>query len=656
MRNSSGLDETGIRNARSAVPMQERLSRQRLFRDQSLSPTLSAGVDRKLTVLPDAPDLRDRVYEPALIRLEIEKPPPHHLIEVLDQGQEGACTGFGLAAIINLLNRTRYGHGYPGSQPTPNVSPRMLYEMAKLNDDFPDDSEGSTLRAALKGFFHNGVCPDSLAPYLPGNNNWVLDREAAIAARANGLGAYFRLRPEIIDYHVALNEVGAIYCGARTHSGWNQPEAQPSGGGTWSAIRKSSKLSGGHAFAIIGYNADGFWIQNSWGHDWGHGGIAHWSYEDWADNVMDAWVLQLAVPTPDSFHLTIRPFATAPTINSAAGPGTTRRTDIIGHFANIDDGRLQEKGSYATPRVSLVKTAEYLVEDAKSDRKYPRIVIYVHGGLNTRDDEAKRVAGMKDTFKENGIYPFHLMWGTGAIDELTDSLARCARKLEERVGGFTDLTDWALEKSTSWLGRAIWNEIKNDASTAFSSGGGGITALPAVIDPALRLSKDLRPEIHIVAHSAGAVLVGHLLKANASKWVPFIKSVNLMAPACTHEFFKTHYAEHLGRAASPKLVIYRLSDLQEQADDVGPYGKSLLYLVSNAYEEKSKIPLLGMDAFNMALPKNTEVRISGAPKARSDSTSHGGFDNDANTMNDILRTILGAKPKVPFRQEHMQDY
>ena len=29
---------------------------------------------------------------------------------------------------------------------------------------------------------------------------------------------------------------------------------------------------------------------------------------------------------------------------------------------------------------------------------------------------------------------------------------------------------------------------------------------------------------------------------------------------------------------------------------------------------------------------------------RSASTSHGGFDNDPNTMNDILTTILGKKP------------
>ena len=54
-----------------------------------------AGEDRELNVRPDPPDIRDRFYEPALIKLEnkIDNRDPKM---VLDQGQEGACTGFGL--------------------------------------------------------------------------------------------------------------------------------------------------------------------------------------------------------------------------------------------------------------------------------------------------------------------------------------------------------------------------------------------------------------------------------------------------------------------------------------------------------------------------------------------------------------------------------
>jgi len=30
-----------------------------------------------------------------------------------------------------------------------------------------------------------------------------------------------------------------------------------------------STITGGHAFAIVAYDKDGFWIQNSWGRRWG---------------------------------------------------------------------------------------------------------------------------------------------------------------------------------------------------------------------------------------------------------------------------------------------------------------------------------------------------------------------------------------------------
>ncbi len=53
-------------------------------------------------------------------------------------------------------------------------------------------------------------------------------------------------------------------------------------------------LEGAHAFAIVGYDAEGFWVMNSWGRGWGAEGFGHWSYEDWRKHVLDAWVLRLA--------------------------------------------------------------------------------------------------------------------------------------------------------------------------------------------------------------------------------------------------------------------------------------------------------------------------------------------------------------------------
>jgi hypothetical protein len=88
----------------------------------------------RLTAVADTPDLRDWVYEPALVQLKREIDPPDTL-NILNQGGEGSCTGFALAAVINLLRHRGHRDGF--------VSPRMLYEMAKQHDEWPGfDYEG----------------------------------------------------------------------------------------------------------------------------------------------------------------------------------------------------------------------------------------------------------------------------------------------------------------------------------------------------------------------------------------------------------------------------------------------------------------------------------------------------------------------------------
>ena len=130
-------------------------------------------VDRALDVRPDRLDLRDRPYLPRLIGLPERYPDPR-VIErdltaytgegmILDQGTEGACTGFGLAAVINYLlwsDARRQGRGVP-----PKVSTRMLFHLARFYDEWPgEDYQGSSCRGAMKGWHRHGVCAETLWP------------------------------------------------------------------------------------------------------------------------------------------------------------------------------------------------------------------------------------------------------------------------------------------------------------------------------------------------------------------------------------------------------------------------------------------------------------------------------------------------------------
>lgn len=223
---------------------------------------------------PDVPDNRDWIYQPALIPLaEYIDPVVHTRRNILDQKSEGACTGFAVAAAINLLNQ--------GAKREIEVSARMLYEMAKRNDEWPGESyDGSSIRGAINGWKNMGVCEDSKWPYRVGANKDSLTVEMAKDARNDTIGAYYRLKPVISDFHAALNETGVVVVSAKVHKGWNDTSD--------GIIEYHKKTDGGHAFVIVGYNDKGFWIQNSWGKGWGDNGVALWLYEDWVKNVMDA--------------------------------------------------------------------------------------------------------------------------------------------------------------------------------------------------------------------------------------------------------------------------------------------------------------------------------------------------------------------------------
>ena len=219
-----------------------------------------AGKARELNVRSDRPDIRDRYYEPALIRLEKQIDNRNPSL-VLDQGEEGACTGFGLAAAINILNEKQGRTGFRASM-------RMLYEMAKKHDEWPGfEYEGSSCRGAITGWYHMGVCLDSKWKYVE-NKPGHLTVDAAFEARNNTLGAYYRLGTRISDYHAALNEAGVIYCSAEVHAGWERPSKRTG------VIPVKGDSLGGHAFTIIGYDHRGFWVQNSWGSSWGLRGRA----------------------------------------------------------------------------------------------------------------------------------------------------------------------------------------------------------------------------------------------------------------------------------------------------------------------------------------------------------------------------------------------
>src|SRR5262245_26460134 len=102
----------------------------------------------KRIVVPDKVDLRDRPYMPSLDEAPSLLMRPKVELPVLHQKETSACTGFALANVVNFLVRISR------REASVEVSPFMLYSMARRYDEFPGSTadSGSSLRGAMKGW------------------------------------------------------------------------------------------------------------------------------------------------------------------------------------------------------------------------------------------------------------------------------------------------------------------------------------------------------------------------------------------------------------------------------------------------------------------------------------------------------------------------
>ena len=663
------------------------------------TPTLRKG-GRLMDAMPDRIDIRDWFYQPTLVPL------PHMVVNcdrvpaILDQGQEGACTGFALAAVVNYHLRQRTDGD--AEQPDFPVSPHMLYALARRYDEWPGEAyEGSSARGAMKAWARHGACRDvAWPPEWKGSENFS-DVVAKQALRAPG-GAFYRvMHRQVRDMHAALVESGILYITLMVHEGWFDPGPErravtyEHGGAIRTrnlpVIQRKGRADSGHAVAIVGYTADGFIIQNSWGPSWGDRGFALLPYGDYALHATDVWVAQLGVPVSTDIWA-------AADVDTTAG--TARAADVI-PLADIrpyvvdvgNNGLLSANGDYWTTEEDVARLFRDVIPKRTASWQRKRIMLFLHGGLNSERDTAKRVLAMRDVLLANEIYPLHIMWESGAMETVRDVIEDVF-KPDERAGvaewlrrtrqGLVDAKDWTFELTAAGPGSALWHEMKENArlSSERQDGRGAVQLMAKYVAAALHgvsAEEVAKWELHLVAHSAGSIYATYALPLLLSCGVR-LRTLHLMAPAMTVALFKERIMPLIQHQQCPVPDTYILSDVGELDDDVGPYGKSLLYLVSNAFEPARATPLLGMEKF-VARPRpavdpaepapvrpgldagvadllGPTLVVAGEP-ARGDlgpsrSDSHGGFDNDPDTLNSILRRILGARPTRDFSPRDLQ--
>jgi hypothetical protein len=702
----------------------------------------------KFDARPDRLDFRDLAYASPLRslapcwpddnQLRVRLPPYIKARLVLDQGREGACTGFGLAAVVNHLFWVRH-LGAGAAAPFEPVSPRMLYELARRYDEWQGDGyEGSSCRGALKGWHKHGVCADALWRYRGKDGDVRLLRPAEgwdVDAVSRPLGVYYRVNGKsVVDMQSAIEQIGAVYVSARIHDGWDRvPEVAkaPRSHGELPLIPPAAdpRRTGGHAFALVGYNERGFVVQNSWGQAWGARGFAVMSYADWVAFGTDAWACALGVaqerarqphriealrwpsrsgrslgyfdfsprnpdnPPDDPWpidrefdHKPYQPWTTAQAYGHTLVTGNDGRLCITDITAGVggDAGQLVREIAFTRPKAWLASQAQ------------PRLLVYAHGGLNSEPEAIDRIRVLAPYFEANGIYPLFLTWRTGPLETLTAMLEDKFRSFfgastpaEMRAAGFLDELGEARDRRVEELARrvlkGVWSEMRENAAGGAQAGHG--LALLAQSLAQLRGATQGRGfSLHLAGHSAGAILLGHLvalLAAPPGGAAPVaVASCTLYAAACSLRFALDKY---LGAASailpSSRIALHCLKDREEKDDFLAGvkglhlYGKSLLYLVSRALDDERKMPLLGLeravtpgwerDADQWAasqLPSVQQwlVRFKGrvqpveAPsvvvnkKGKTVPAQHGVFDNDVAVIAQTIERIRGAAPVQPI--------
>lgn len=628
---------------------------------------------RTFDVLPDPADFRDRLYVPTLI----EVPPRIDLeqykvakVPVFNQGSEGACTGFALATVANCLLRRRKID--PDEEP---VSPRMMYEMAKRYDEWPGERyEGSSARGAMKGWHKHGVCCNEMWPYEVKKIDRALTTERIEDAVRRPLGAYYRVNhKDLVSMHSAISEVGILYVTAVVHDGWYNTTDK-------GVIEPSHKKLGGHAFAIVAYNEEGFWLQNSWGTKWANQGFALLTYDDWLENAMDVWVARLGAP------IKLRTAkATATSLSDNAGKAQVYTFSTVRpHIVSVgNDGRLNREGTYGTTKEDV---ANIFINDfprLTQGWTKRRILLYAHGGLVSERNAIQRVADYRPLLLKNQIYPIAFVWRTDfwttLKNILEDALSRRRPEgpLDAAKNFLLDRLDNAIEPLARTLGgKYQWDEMKENGFLATKNAEGAGRVLLENLDNLL--DADPTIEVHVAAHSAGSIFLAPLVQLLATSGKikeglmkgrtghgHTVTSCNLWAPAITIEQFKATYMPVIADDQLKTFDLYTLTDKAERDDHCANiYNKSLLYLVSHALEDVLRIPLirdrgkpiLGMakhveaDADLSALfdsgranwfqaPNNLPKNEIGASRCQG----HGDFDDDQHTLISTVSRILGQE-------------
>ena len=352
-----------------------------------------------------------------------------------------------------------------------------------------------------------------------------------------------------------------------------------------------------------------------------------------------------------------------------SGLGTAALNALRPHLVNLKVGRLSGEGEASSTPEDIDAIFEQHLPQAVSELpagQKLRLLFYAHGGLVSEASGLQIANKHIDWWRRNGVYPVYFIWETGFFETIGQLLGRAQQGSRAVTRGLADFTtDPLLEIGARVLqGPRIWGGMKSSAEHAMDppSGNGDIGGGAHYVARKLKAFCDAHAgqlELHAVGHSAGSIFHSHFLPLAHGLGVPTFRTAHFLAPAVRVDTFRQHLLEQIGPGrAAESLTLYTMRrDFERQDNCAHVYRKSLLYLIFNALEDRRATSILGLEEslrgdadlkrlFGLAGPSATPSSVVWSPtpgdtgRSASTSQSHGGFDDDAPTMNSIVRRVL----------------
>lgn len=243
-------------------------------------------VKRKLGLRLNPNRRRVRLAPEDLIPLEARKPGQglpakvdlrQWASPVDDQGDLGACTGFSIKAIRELM-LIRDG------QPLTTLSPLFIYYYERKHEGTVDEDAGAMITTGMEVLQKVGVAREALWSYDPSNDNNPATKEKfqqAPSAEAYSDARRFRvqgIRPldTLRDIRYELAHRNPVVIGFEVFEAFYNTTD-----GRLPKPNPKEKSQGGHAVAVVGYDdaQKVLIVKNSWGNSWGDKGYFYLPYD-----------------------------------------------------------------------------------------------------------------------------------------------------------------------------------------------------------------------------------------------------------------------------------------------------------------------------------------------------------------------------------------